>query len=53
VLGATDRLLNRAFFTAAGWPLEAVGVVSVIVIVVGALAIATSAWENIRSVRKV
>lgn len=53
VLGATDHLLNSAFFGAAGWPLEAVGVVNVIVIVVGALAIATSAWENLRSVRRV
>ncbi|RQP12202.1 MAG: hypothetical protein EAS51_03525 [Microbacteriaceae bacterium] len=53
VLGATDHLLNHDFFVAAGWPLEAVGVVNVVVIVVGALAIATSAWENIRSVRAV
>lgn len=53
VLGATGHLLNPAFFEAAGWPLDVIGVVDVIVIVIGALAIATSAWENIRSVRKV
>lgn len=52
-LGATDHLLNRAFFEAAGWPVDAVGVVNVIVMFVGALAIATSTWENIRSVRRV
>lgn len=53
VLAATGRLLNEAFFAAAGWPLEAIGVVDVIVVGVCALAIATSAWENIRSVRRV
>lgn len=53
VIAATDHLLNPAFFEAAGWPLSVIGVVNVIMIVVGALAIATSAWENIRSVRRV
>lgn len=51
-LGATDHLLNRAFFEAAGWATEAIGVINVIVMGVGALAIATSAWENLRSVRR-
>jgi hypothetical protein len=53
VIAATDHLLNRDFFEAAGWATEAIGVVNVIVMFVGALAIATSAWENIRSVRRV
>lgn len=52
VLGATGHLLNPAFFDAAGWPGSVIGVVHVIVVVVGALAIATSAWENLRSVGK-
>lgn len=52
LLGATDRLLNPAFFEVAGWTLDAIGVVNVIVMLVGALAIATSAWENLRSVRR-
>jgi hypothetical protein len=52
VLGATDHLLNPAFFDAAGWPQSVIGVTNIVVIVVGALAIATSAWENIRSVRR-
>src|SRR5690606_16568416 len=51
-LAATDRLLNAAFFEAAGWGTEPIGVVNVIVMCVGALAIATSTWENIRSVRR-
>jgi hypothetical protein len=53
VLAATDHLLNPAFFDAAGWPQSVIGVVNVILVIVGALSIATSAWENIRSVRRV
>jgi hypothetical protein len=53
VLGATDHLLNAAFFEAAGWPLPIIPVVNVIAVILGALTIATSAWENIRSVRRV
>lgn len=53
VIAATDHVLNAAFFAAAGWPHSVIGVVNVILVIVGALAIATSAWENIRSVRRV
>jgi uncharacterized membrane protein len=51
-LAASDRVLNPAFFAAAGWPTSVIGVVNVIVMCVAALAIATSAWENVRSVRR-
>lgn len=51
-LAASDRVLNPAFFAAAGWSADAIGVVNVIVMCVAALAIATSAWENVRSVRR-
>ncbi|AYF97320.1 permease prefix domain 1-containing protein [Protaetiibacter intestinalis] len=53
VLASTDHVLNPAFFAAAGWPASIIPVVNVILVIVAALSIATSAWENIRSVRKV
>ncbi len=53
VLGATSHVLNPAFVTAAGWAEGVIPVVNVCVIGVGVLAVATSAWENFRSVRRV
>lgn len=53
VIGATGHMLNPAFVEAAGWPDVVEPIVNISLIVVGALTIATSAWENIRSVRRV
>lgn len=52
VLGATGHILNPAFIEAAGWPDLVPTIVNVTFICIGVLTILTSAWENLKSVRR-
>jgi hypothetical protein len=52
VLGATGHILNPAFIEAAGWPDLVEPIVNVTFVCLGVLTILTSAWENLRSVRR-
>lgn len=52
VLGATGHILNPAFIEAAGWPDMVEPIVNITFVCLGVLTILTSAWENLKSVRR-
>lgn len=52
VLGATGHILNPAFIEAAGWPDLVEPIVNITFVCLGVLTILTSAWENLKSVRR-
>ena len=52
VLGATGHILNPAFIEAAGWPDIVAPIVNITFVCLGVLTILTSAWENLKSVRR-
>ncbi len=53
ILGVTGHVLNPAFIEAAGWPDLVEPIVNYVLIGIGVLTILTSAWENLKSVRRV
>lgn len=51
-MGVTGHILNPAFIDAAGWPDLVEPIVNVTFVCLGVLTILTSAWENLKSVRR-
>jgi len=52
VIGATGHVLNPAFVAAAGWPEVVATSANISAVVLGALTIAWSLWENLRAVNR-